>query len=149
MIDDTKWMAIALTLAKKAQQQGEVPVGAIIVRDDEILGKGYNQVIGKHDPSAHAEIEALRTASQKIENYRLSGTTMYVTLEPCLMCAGAIVHARVDRVVFATKEPKTGAVGSCFDVFNTQQLNHYVHCEHGVLAEQSRDLLQQFFQQRR
>jgi len=149
MIDDTKWMSIALTLAKKAQQQGEVPVGAIIVRDDEILGEGYNQVISKHDPSAHAEIEALRTASQKIENYRLSGTTMYVTLEPCLMCAGAIVHARVDRVVFATKEPKTGAVGSCFDVFNTQQLNHYVHCEHGVLAEQSRDLLQQFFQQRR
>jgi len=149
MIDDTKWMAIALTLAKKAQQQGEVPVGAIIVRDDEILGEGYNQVIGKHDPSAHAEIEALRTASQKIENYRLSATTMYVTLEPCLMCAGAIVHARVERVVFATKEPKTGAVGSCFDVFNTQQLNHYVHCEHGVLAEQSRDLLQQFFQQRR
>jgi len=149
MIDDTKWMSIALTFAKKAQQQGEVPVGAIIVRDDEILGEGYNQVISKHDPSAHAEIEALRTASQKIENYRLSGTTMYVTLEPCLMCAGAIVHARVDRVVFATKEPKTGAVGSCFDVFNTQQLNHYVHCEHGVLAEQSRDLLQQFFQQRR
>ena len=149
MIDDTKWMSIALTLAKKAQQQGEVPVGAIIVRDDEILGEGYNQVISKHDPSAHAEIEALRTASQKIENYRLSGTTMYVTLEPCLMCAGAIVHARVERVVFATKEPKTGAVGSCFDVFNTQQLNHYVHCEHGVLAEQSRDLLQQFFQQRR
>jgi len=147
--DDKKWMAIALTLAKKAQQEGEVPVGAIIVQDNEIIGEGWNKVIGEHDPTAHAEIKALRTASHAIQNYRLTGATMYVTLEPCLMCAGAIVHARMARVVFSAKEPKTGAVGSCFDVFNTQQLNHYVHCEHGVLAEQSSELLQQFFQDRR
>ena len=147
--DDEKWMAIALTLAKKAQQQGEVPVGAIIVQDNKVIGEGWNQVIGEHDPTAHAEIKALRAASQTIKNYRLIGATMYVTLEPCLMCAGALIHARVDRVVFAAKEPKTGAVGSCFDVFNTQQLNHYVHCEHGVLARQSSELLQRFFQDRR
>ena len=149
MKNDQYWMARALELAKQAQQQGEVPVGAVIVRDDEILGEGFNQPISRHDPTAHAEIQALRSACGHVQNYRLPGATLYVTLEPCIMCAGAIVHARIDRVVYATKEPKTGAVGSCFDIFNTQQLNHYVHCEHGVLAEQSSELLRDFFKSRR
>jgi len=149
MENDQYWMSRALELAKQAQQQGEVPVGAVIVRDDEILGEGFNQPIMKHDPTAHAEIQALRTACDHVNNYRLPGATLYVTLEPCIMCAGAIIHARIERVVYATKESKTGAVGSCFDIFNTQQLNHYVHCEHGVLAEQSRELLQDFFKSRR
>jgi len=149
MNNDQYWMSLALTLAKKAEQQGEVPIGAIIVRDDEVIGEGWNQVISNHDPTAHAEIQALRNASNNVENYRLPGTTLYVTLEPCIMCAGAIIHARIERVVYASKEPKTGASGSCFDIFNTQQLNHYVHCEHGVLANESSELLRNFFTSRR
>lgn len=149
MKNDQHWMARALELAKQAQQQGEVPVGAVIVRDDEILGEGWNQPISNHDPTAHAEIQALRAASNHVKNYRLPGATLYVSLEPCIMCAGAIVHARIERVVYAAKEPKTGAVGSCFDIFNTQQLNHHVHCEHGVLADESSKLLRDFFQSRR
>jgi len=149
MKNDQYWMEHALVLAKKAEQYGEVPVGAVIVRDDKLLGEGWNQPISQHDCTAHAEIQALRVACAQVENYRLPGATLYVTLEPCIMCAGAIVHARIARVVYATKEPKTGAVGSCFDIFNTQQLNHYVHCEHGLLAEQSTQLLQDFFKSRR
>jgi len=149
MKNDQYWMAHALDLAKKAEEQGEVPVGAVIIRDDNILGEGWNQPITQHDSTAHAEIQALRAACAHVENYRLPGATLYVTLEPCIMCAGAIIHARIERVVYATKEPKTGAVGSCFDIFNTQQLNHYVHCEHGVLADESTQLLQDFFKSRR
>ncbi len=149
MHTDEFWMAYALTLAKHAEQQGEVPVGAVIVQNDSIIGEGWNQPILSHDPTAHAEILAIRNACQHTENYRLPNATLFVTLEPCIMCAGAIVHARIDRVVYATKEPKTGAVGSCFDIFNTQQLNHYVHSEHGVLAEQSSELLLNFFKARR
>ncbi|PCJ31443.1 MAG: tRNA adenosine(34) deaminase TadA [Gammaproteobacteria bacterium] len=149
MKNDRYWMGHALELAKRAALQNEVPVGAVIVRDDNLLGEGFNQPIKSNDPTAHAEIMALRSACQKTENYRLAGSTLYVTLEPCLMCAGAIIHARVERVVFASKEPKTGASGSCFDVFNTQQLNHYVHCEHGLLAKESSTLLHDFFQARR
>ncbi len=149
MHNDEYWMAHALSLAEHAQQQNEVPIGAVIIRDDIILGEGWNQPILSHDPTAHAEIQALRSACTNSSNYRLAGATLYVTLEPCIMCAGAIIHARIDRVVFAAKEPKTGAGGSCFDIFNTQQLNHYVHCEHGILADQSSALLQQFFQARR
>ncbi len=149
MHNDEYWMQHALSLAKQAGQQDEIPVGAVIVRDNEILGEGYNQPIISHDATAHAEIQALRAACQHSQNYRLPATTLYVTLEPCIMCAGAIIHARIDRVVFATKEPKTGASGSCFDIFNTQQLNHYVHCEHGLLAKQSSDLLQDFFRSKR
>ncbi|MFW5426630.1 MAG: tRNA adenosine(34) deaminase TadA [Methylophagaceae bacterium] len=142
-------MEKALLLADKAQQQGEVPVGAIIVRDDAILGKGWNQPIVSNDPTAHAEIQALRAASKYAENYRLPDATLYVTLEPCVMCAGAIIHARIKRLVFATTEPKTGAAGSCFDIFNTPQLNHHVNCDHGILAEQSSELLRTFFRSRR
>jgi len=149
MPNDQQWMLRALELAKQAQKQGEVPVGAIIVRDNVILGEGFNQPIFSHDPTAHAEIIALRSACKTTQNYRLPDATLYVTLEPCIMCAGAIIHARIARVVYATKEPKTGAIGSCFDIFNTQQLNHYVHCEHGLLAGQSSKLLQNFFKSRR
>jgi len=148
-MNDEHWMAQALTSAKHAEQQGEVPVGAIIVRDNIVLGEGWNQPIISHDPTAHAEIQALRAACNKVNNYRLPGATLYVTLEPCIMCAGAIIHARIERVVYATKEPKSGALGSCFDIFNTQQLNHHVHSEHGLLAEQSSQLLRNFFHERR
>jgi tRNA(adenine34) deaminase len=149
MKNDEAWMQHALQLAEKAGLQGEVPVGAVVVLDDQLIGEGWNQPISMNDPSAHAEIIAIRQACQNINNYRLSNATLYVTLEPCIMCAGAIVHARFKRVVYATKEPKSGASGSCFDIFNTQQLNHFVHSEHGLLAEQSRQLLVNFFKDRR
>ncbi len=146
---DEYWMEKALLLANKAEQQGEVPVGAIIVRDDTVLGEGWNQPIVSNDPTAHAEIQALRAASLQAENYRLPDATLYVTLEPCIMCAGAIIHTRIKRLVFAATEPKTGSAGSCFDIFNTPQLNHHVTCEHGILAEQSSELLRTFFRSRR
>lgn len=149
MMDDTYWMKHALALAKKAEEEGEVPVGAVIVRDDILLGEGWNRPIASHDPTAHAEIQALRMACQHVGNYRLPGATLYITLEPCIMCAGAIIHSRIERVVFACKEPKTGAAGSCFDIFNTKALNHSVQCEHGLLAEESSQLLRNFFKARR
>lgn len=149
MTDDVRWMAHALALAQQAELQGEVPVGAVLVRDNKILGEGWNQPIVSNDPTAHAEITALRAACLHENNYRLPGATLYVTLEPCLMCAGALVHARIERVVFATTEPKTGAAGSCFDIFNTSALNHQVKCHQGVLAEQSSELLRNFFRARR
>ena len=146
---DTDWMRHALQLAEQARQQDEVPVGAVIVLENRLIGEGWNQPITSHDPTAHAEIQALRAASQTMQNYRLPGATLYVTLEPCVMCAGALVHARVARVVFAATEPKTGAAGSCFDIFNTPQLNHKVICEGGVLADESGELLREFFRARR
>lgn len=149
MHSDDYWMAHALSLAKRAELQGEVPVGAVIVQNNDILGEGWNQPITNNDPTAHAEIQALRAACQQINNYRLPDATLYISLEPCVMCAGAIVHARIKRVVFATKEPKTGAAGSCFDIFNTPQLNHHVDCEYGVLADESSTLLRNFFRARR
>jgi tRNA(adenine34) deaminase len=149
MHTDQDWMTHALSLAKKAEQQGEVPVGAVIVLDDQVIGEGWNQPISNNDPTAHAEIQALRAACRHVENYRLPDATLYISLEPCIMCAGAIVHARIKRVVFAAKEPKTGAAGSCFDIFNTPQLNHHVDCEHGVLADESSALLRNFFRSRR
>lgn len=149
MLNDKYWMRQALLLAKQAEQHGEVPVGAVIVLDDELIGAGWNQPIGQNDPTAHAEIVALRAACLHRQNYRLPGATMYVTLEPCVMCAGAIVHARIERVIFAAKEPKTGAAGSCFDLFNTPQLNHRVTCEQGLLAEESGEMLRAFFRSKR
>lgn len=149
MENDKRWMQYALNLATQAQSQGEVPVGAVLIKDKKLIGEGFNRSISTNDPTAHAEILALRMACQHEKNYRLPNTTLYVTLEPCIMCAGAIIHSRIERVVFASKEPKTGAAGSCFDIFNTQQLNHYVHSEHGLLAEQSTALLQDFFKSRR
>jgi len=149
MSDDQYWMEHALQLAKQAEQQGEVPVGAVIVRDDVLIGEGFNQPIMNNDSTAHAEIVALRAACQHEENYRLPGSTLYVTLEPCIMCAGAIVHARIARLIFAATEPKTGAAGSCLDIFNTPTLNHHVNCEQGLLAEQSSTLIRHFFRRRR
>ena len=142
-------MRHALDLAQRAEAEGEVPVGAVIVRDDTILGEGWNRPILNHDPSAHAEIMALRAAGQQETNYRLGGTTLYVTLEPCVMCAGAIIHARVDRVVFGASDPRAGAAGSVFSVLGTDQLNHVVNVQGGVLAEPCGEVLRQFFRARR
>lgn len=149
MLNDEYWMRQALLLAQQAEQKGEVPVGAVIVLNDQLIGSGWNQPISQNDPTAHAEVVALRAACLQQQNYRLPNSTMYITLEPCIMCAGAIVHARIERVVFAATEPKTGAAGSCFDIFNTNQLNHRVNCEQGVLAEESSKLLRDFFRSKR
>jgi tRNA(adenine34) deaminase len=143
------FMRYALNLAKTAQEQGEVPVGAIIVLDGEIIAEGFNQPITSSDPCAHAEIIALRAAGKKLNNYRLPNTTLYVTLEPCAMCAMAIVHARVERLVYATDDPKTGAVASHFQLLDYLQLNHKVQWERGVLAQESSQLLKEFFKARR
>ena len=149
MQDDVFWMQQALNLAAQAQAAGEVPVGAVIIKDDVLLAEGFNQPISRDNATAHAEIIALQAACQQQHNYRLPGATMYVTLEPCIMCAGALVHARIERLVFAASEPKTGAAGSLLDVFGLPNLNHRVICESGVLAEQSSQLLRDFFRQRR
>lgn len=149
MLNDEYWMRQALLLAQQAEHNGEVPVGAVIVLNDQLLGSGWNQPISQNDPTAHAEVVALRAACLQQQNYRLPNATMYITLEPCIMCAGAIVHARIERVVFAATEPKTGAAGSCFDIFNTNQLNHRVNCDQGVLAEESSKLLRDFFRSKR
>ena len=149
MPNDQYWMEQALKLAQQAEQQGEIPVGAVIVRDDVLIGEGFNQSIMNNDSTAHAEIIALRAACQYEDNYRLAGTTLYVTLEPCIMCAGAIIHARIARLIFAAAESKTGAGGHYLDIFNMPTLNHRVNCEHGLLAEQSSELLRQFFRRRR
>ena len=147
--NDIYWMSHALDLAQQAGLQSEVPVGAVIVRNDQILGEGWNQPIIKKDPTAHAECTALRTACLQANNHRLPGATLYVTLEPCLMCAGALVHARILRLVFAAYEPKAGAIVSHFNILNNDKLNHRVICENGVLARQSENLLRQFFRARR
>lgn len=149
MPNDDYWMRQALMLAQQAEQNGEVPVGAVIVLDDQLIGAGWNQPIRQHDPTAHAEIVALRAACTHQQNYRLPHATMYITLEPCIMCAGAIVHARIERVVFAATEPKTGAAGSCIDIFNTSQLNHRVQYEQGLLADESSQMLRTFFRSKR
>ena len=143
-------MEFALAQARLAEQQNEVPIGAVVVRDDQLIGQGYNQVISLHDPTAHAEVMALRDAALHESNYRLPNTTLYVTLEPCVMCAGALIHARVGRLVFAAKEPRTGAAGSVFDLLPPdKRFNHSLEIESGVLAEQSADMLRQFFRKRR
>lgn len=143
-------MQQALILAERAEQQGEVPVGALLVRQGRVLGEGWNQPISSHDPTAHAEIVALRDAAVHECNYRLPGTTLYVTLEPCPMCAGAIVHARVKRVVYAAPDPKGGAAGSVFDLLPTDdRFNHRVEVDGGLLKERSAKLLQDFFRRKR
>lgn len=149
MSDDARWMQRALDLAKRAAGEGEVPVGALIVKDDQILGEGWNHPIKVHDPSAHAEMIALRAAAQRVGNYRLTGTTLYVTLEPCVMCAGAIIHARVQRLVFGAWDPKAGAVSSVYDVIAKPRLNHTVDWTGGVMEAESGELLREFFRARR
>jgi tRNA(adenine34) deaminase len=139
----------ALDLARRAGEQGEVPVGAVLVRAEALCGEGWNRPIGGSDPTAHAEIVAIRDGAAKSGNYRLVGTTLYVTLEPCLMCVGAIVHARVGRVVFGAADPKSGAVGGAVDLRQAPVFNHRVEYLGGVLAEQSADLLRAFFRARR
>jgi tRNA(adenine34) deaminase len=148
-VDEERWMRRALELAGRAEAAGEVPVGAVLVQDGEVVGEGWNRPIGAHDPTAHAEIEALRDAARRLANYRLPGTTLYVTLEPCVMCAGAILHARVARVVFGARDPKGGAAGSVFDLLGTDRLNHRVEVASGVLADACGQRLQAFFQARR
>ncbi len=146
---DRKWMARALTLAQRAAELGEVPVGAVLVRAGEVLGGGWNQPISSCDPTAHAEIVALRHAARRIGNYRLPGGVLYVTLEPCAMCAGALLQARVARVVFGAGDSRNGACGSVFDVLRQPGLNHRAEVCGGLLADECARLLRSFFRQRR
>lgn len=143
------YMQRALELAALAEQQGEVPVGAILVYNDAIIGEGYNQVITLNDPSAHAEAQAIRAAGQALQNYRLIDTTLYVTLEPCAMCAGLITHARIKTLVYGATDPRTGATGSAIEVINHPTMNHKVEVIGGILAQNSATLLRNFFRQRR
>lgn len=147
--DDERWMRQALDLAQRAADEGEVPVGAILVLGGEIVGMGWNRPISASDPTAHAEIVALRDAATRINNYRLLQSELYVTLEPCVMCAGAIIHARVKRVVYGALDPKGGAAGSVFDVLGTNRLNHRVEVFGPVLAAECAEMLQSFFRGRR
>ncbi|MGD1983383.1 MAG: tRNA adenosine(34) deaminase TadA [Chromatiaceae bacterium] len=147
---DETFMRRALALARQAEAAGEVPVGALLVLDGKVIGEGWNRPIGTHDPTAHAEIVALRDAALRIGNYRLPGSTLYVTLEPCPMCAGAIVHARVARVLFGARDPRAGAAGSVFDLLpSDSRFNHVVACDGGLLADECAALLRQFFRARR
>lgn len=146
---DAAIMRIALEQGRKAQQAGEVPVGAVIVRHGEVIATGFNQPIGTHDPTAHAEIRALRAAGERLANYRLVDCTLYVTLEPCVMCAGAIQHARIGRLVYGARDPKTGACGSVVDLFAESRLNHHCTVVGGVMADECGALLSRFFAERR
>jgi tRNA(adenine34) deaminase len=146
---DARFMRRALELAGQAEAAGEVPVGAVLVLDSQIVGEGFNAPVSQADPSAHAEIRALRAAAARIGNYRLPDSTLYVTLEPCLMCAGAIMHARVRRVVFGAADPKTGAAGSVVDMFAEPRLNHHAQVEGGVLADDCVAILRRFFARKR
>jgi tRNA(adenine34) deaminase len=146
---DLDFMQAALTEARQAAEAGEVPIGAVIVREGEIVARGQNRVLRSLDPTAHAEIVAMRAAADFIGNYRLLGCTLYVTLEPCAMCAGAMIHARISRLIYAAGDPKAGACGSVLAVLNHPQLNHQMQVEQGILAEESAELLRSFFRERR
>ena len=146
---DEAFMQLALEQARAAGERGEVPVGAVVVRDGEVIGRGFNHPIAAHDPSGHAEIMALRDAARAVGNYRLPGATLYVTIEPCAMCAGAIFHARIARVVYGAREPKTGAAGSVVDLFAEGRLNHHAEIEGGLLAEACGGLVSAFFAEKR
>ena len=146
---DRQFMQQAIEQAHLAAIAGEVPVGAVLVRDGQVISKAFNKPITNHDPSAHAEMLALRQAALAEQNYRLPGTTLYVTLEPCAMCAGAILHARVDRIVFGAPDPKTGAAGSVVDLFAMKQINHQTSFEGGIMGDECGQLLRNFFKERR
>ena len=148
-MNDTVWMARALELADQAQQLGEVPVGAVLVQDEKVIAEAHNRPISNNDPTAHAEIVAIRNACESQKNYRLPNTTLYVTLEPCAMCAGALIHSRVERVVIATQEPRAGAAGSVMNVLQHDQLNHRCEVEFGLMQAQSAAMLKAFFRSRR
>ena len=147
--DDTEWMREALAEARRALAEGEVPVGAVVVRDDEVIGRGHNAPVGSQDPTAHAEVLALREAAQKAGNYRLPGATLYVTVEPCPMCCGAALLARLGRVVYGTPDPKSGGAVSLYRLLDDQRLNHRARVEGGVLGEECRELLTAFFETKR
>jgi len=149
MADDACYMRLAITEARKAEALGEVPVGAVVVKDGTVIATGYNHPIATHDPTAHAEIMALRAASKVLGNYRLPGCELYVTLEPCAMCSGAMMHARLARVVYGATDPKTGACGSVLDLFAEDKLNHHTEVTGGVLAQECGTLLKEFFAMRR
>ena len=149
MNEDEKWMSLALEQARKAEEEGEVPVGAILVKDGLLIAKAHNQPISTNDPTAHAEIQLLRAAGKKLKNYRLTGTSLYVTLEPCAMCLGAIMHARVEHVVFGAYDPKTGVCGSSENLINAKCFNHKINLVSGVLENECRQLLKKFFISRR
>ncbi len=142
-------MLAALDQAREAQAAGEVPVGAVVVKDGKIIGTGFNAPISRHDPSAHAEMQALRAAATALGNYRLPGCELYVTLEPCAMCVGAMLHARIARLVFGAADPKTGACGSVLDLFSEPRLNHHATVTTGVMAEECGALLREFFAAKR
>lgn len=142
-------MQHALTLARRAEQEGEVPVGAVIVLNDEIIGEGWNRSIASNDPTAHAEVQALRDAAGRAGNYRLVDTSLYVTLEPCIMCVGAIAHARVKRLVYGASDPRAGAINSIYTIPADQKLNHHIDVQAGVLSGECAELLRQFFRARR
>jgi tRNA(adenine34) deaminase len=146
---DLEFMQLALVEAQKARALGEVPVGAVLVSDNQVIATGHNQPINNNDPSAHAEVAALRAAGQNLSNYRLPNTTLYVTLEPCMMCCGAIMHARISRVVYGAADAKTGCVHSVLNLFDNPQLNHHTMVEGGVLAEECAQVLKDFFKERR
>ena len=148
-MSDEIFMRVALELARKAESLGEVPVGAVVVKNGEIVGRGFNAPISRHDPSAHAEMMALRDAAQRLDNYRLVDCELFVTLEPCPMCAGAIMHARIARVVYGASDPKTGACGSVMDMFAERRLNHHAEVTGGVLMEDCSAVLSNFFALRR
>ena len=147
--NDEYWMRHALMLAQRAWDEGEVPVGAVLVHEGQVIGEGWNRPIGHHDPTAHAEIMALRQGGKILENYRLLNATLYVTLEPCVMCAGAMVHSRIGRVVFGARDEKTGAAGSLLDVLGHPGMNHQVQITEGVLASECAAMLSDFFRHRR
>lgn len=142
-------MRVALDLAREAGSLGEVPVGAVVVKDGEIVGRGFNHPIGRHDPTAHAEVMALRDAASNLGNYRLPHCDLYVTLEPCVMCSGAIMHARIARVIFGARDPKTGVAGSVLNLYDEARLNHHAHVSGGLLADECGQLLSSFFAARR
>ena len=148
-MSDEHWMQHALELARRAEAAGEVPVGAVLVLNGELVAEGWNQPIGSADPTAHAEIIALRAAGRKLDNYRLLDTELYVTLEPCPMCVGAMLHARIKRVIYAATDPKTGALGGTYDLLASVDHNHSIEVTRGVLEAQSREMLQRFFRERR
>ncbi len=146
---DKEWMALAIQQAKLAEKIDEVPVGAVLVQDGQLIAQAHNQPIKNNDPTAHAEIQLLRQAGKKLGNYRLPNTTLYVSLEPCTMCLGAMIHARIPRIVFGAYDEKTGVCGSCQDLSKSDCFNHTIEVEGGILADECRDLLQQFFKHRR
>lgn len=146
---DQDWMRHALTLAAKAAELGEVPVGAVLVKDEQLLAEGWNQPIVHNDPTAHAEIMAIRAGAKKLANYRLPDTTLYITIEPCSMCAGAIIHARIARVVFGASEPRAGAAGSVINLLQHEQFNHFTEVTSGVLGDECGQVLKDFFAMRR